>query len=366
MSDTNKNTQDEWEQYKVTPQQDEWSQYLQPTPTQSTGVMSKLAPSVSRGIMSALKASNYPVQKSLELEAQSQELLDTKAHPQFPMPINAALQVTKDFGLAKPSDYLIGGLTGMGAGAVVDRLPAIGRTLGQKMPQIMTDNWLVNKAKSVKNIVDTTIKGLKNDYQSILKPHLDTSIVKAELKAIPETIKTEFGIGADTTIGELWEKRFQILNDISDSSWDKPSYYKNPKINQAELQNAAKRIKAVVLNKLPDTARQDILMIDPKYSEALNVGRKLTKTVYESSSDTYKTTSLVNMFENKKNAGSREAFERFVKLDENLGRVKDDIGKYVKRQHMKQILKRAGGYGLALTGVGGLAGGIAGRMLERK
>jgi hypothetical protein len=159
----------------------------------------------------------------------------------------------------------------------------------------------------------------------------------------------------------LWEARDSLLSQISDATWNKTETLKRLRLREEDLTNAVSKIKAVVLNSVPNDARKALLKIDPKYTEIMNTGKKLIRTVYEPSTDTYKTSSLINVYGNKKAAGAREAFKNFQKYNNKIGQVAKDIRKYNVRQTAKKIASKAVGAGLLL---GGLSLGLRRKVAE--
>jgi len=226
------------------------------------------------------------------------------------------------------------------------------RNIMASRPQIMTNKWLVDKARSVKTVVDDTLAGFRSQYKSILGKN-EGKIVKG-LEGIPEEVLSEFDVGNKPTIGKLWEVRNTLLSDIADSAWDRPNYYKKIKPRQEDLKNAVAKIKAVVMNNLDNESRNAILELDPKFTEVMNTGRKLIRTVYEPQSDTYKVKPLINMFRDPENAGAKEAFQRFQKFNGGLRQVEKDIGKYIGRQKTKQVAKKVAG-AAAIAAAAGIA-----------
>jgi hypothetical protein len=231
--------------------------------------------------------------------------------------------------------------------------------VSKNMPKLMTDNWLVNKAKNVKTAVDETVQGLKTQFSNLFKPHNDLVVPAEQLKAIPTTLLDDMGIKDGATVGQLWDARDNLLTQISDATWAKSDNLKRLKLKEEDLTNAISKIKAVVLNSVPKETRQALLELDPKYTEVMHLGKKLIRTVYEPSTDTYKTGSLVNVYAGKKNAGARDAFKRFTDYNEKIGQVTKDINKYVGRQNTKSFVKKNLGrvVGGSLIGWGAYEGG---------
>lgn len=219
------------------------------------------------------------------------------------------------------------------------------RSVVESMPRIMTDNWLTGKAKNVKDIVDNTITGFRSQYKSIFSKVKDKPV--SGLKTIPADMLEEYGLGPKPTMGQLWEARDTLLRDIADGSWNNPGYYKKIKPRQEDLKEAATKIKAVFLNNLDDATRNEVLKIDPGYEKAMKSGRKILSTVYDAKSGEIKTDSLVNLFENKKDAGARQLFRGFSEFDKNILQAEKDITKYINRQRTKKAFEKMGGLGLA-------------------
>lgn len=220
-------------------------------------------------------------------------------------------------------------------------------------PKIMTDNWVVNKAKNVKSIVDETVGALRTEYQKIFAPHKEISISKENLAVIPKTLMKEMGLSKKqaVSVNELWEARDTLLQQISEGAWGKGESLKRLRLKESDLINSAQKIKAVILNSMPKEARKAILEIDPRYMETMNLGKKLIKTVYEPTTGTYKTGSLINVYRNPDNAGSREVFKNFLKYNKQIGQVSKDINKYVSRQNIKKIAGIAGATGIIGGGI---------------
>jgi len=216
----------------------------------------------------------------------------------------------------------------------------------KRMPKIMTDNWLVNKAKDAKTAVDETIGALRTQYKQIFEPHTKVVVEAKQLSSVPKTLLDDMGISEGTTVGELWEARDNLLQQISEGAWSKSDNLKRLRLKEEDLMSAAQKIKAVVLNSVPDETRKALLKLDPKYTEVMNTGRKILKTVYEPSTDTYKTNALISVYKNKDSAGAREAFERFSKFNNSIKQVSKDIRKYNFRQRMKADVAKIGGLSL--------------------
>jgi hypothetical protein len=223
--------------------------------------------------------------------------------------------------------------------------------VSKNMPKLMTDNWLVNKAKNVKSAVDETVQGLKTQFGKLFEPHNNIAVPAEQLKTIPATLLDDLGVKDGATVGQLWDARDTLLTQINDATWNKSDNLKRLKLKEEDLTNAVQKIKAVVLNSVPKETRQALLELDPKYTEVMHLGKKLIRTVYEPTTDTYKTGSLVNVYKGKTNAGARDAFKRFTDYNEKIGQVTKDIKKYVGRQNTKKLAGRVIGGGI-LTGVG--------------
>ena len=231
--------------------------------------------------------------------------------------------------------------------------------VSKNMPKLMTDNWLVNKAKNVKSAVDETVQGLKTQFGKLFEPHNNLAVPAEQLKTIPATLLDDLGVKDGATVGQLWDARDTLLTQINDATWNKSDNLKRLRLKEEDLTNAVQKIKAVVLNSVPKETRQALLELDPKYTEVMHLGKKLLRTVYDPSTDTYKTGSLVSVYKGKTNAGARDAFKRFTDYNEKIGQVTKDIKKYVGRQNTKKIIKKtlpwiAG----AAAGMGGISYGI--------
>jgi hypothetical protein len=227
--------------------------------------------------------------------------------------------------------------------------------LTKHFPKVMTDNWIVDKAKNVKSAVDETVQAVRTEFSSIFKPHVDTIIGANKLKAIPKSLLDDMEIGDKVTIGQLWEARDTLLSQISDPTWAKADTLKRLKLKEEDLLNGVKKLKAVVLNSVPTETRKALLKLDPKYTEILNYGKKLIKTVYEPTTGTYKTGSLINVYSNPNSAGAREAFKKFSTYNNKISQVTKDIKKFTGRQSLKKIAGVAGATGII---GGGLAYGL--------
>lgn len=232
------------------------------------------------------------------------------------------------------------------------------RSVAGSMPKIMNNKWLMERAKTVKSVVDETIDGFRSQYKSLIGKNANN--VVSNINTLPEDVIQEFNLTDKTTVQQLWDIRDQIISDISDSAWDRPNMYKRIRPNQKTLQEAASKIKAVVLNSLDDEARKEVLKIDPKYTEVMRTGKKLIRTVYEPSSGDYKIKPLINML--KSPESSRESFDKFVKFGSQLRQVEKDIGKYAARQTQKKIAKQV----LIRGAEGVLIGGVLGSVMSKK
>jgi hypothetical protein len=224
------------------------------------------------------------------------------------------------------------------------------------MPKIMTDNWLVSRAKTVKLAVDEAVSGVRKEFASIFEPHKELSVSSDTLKAIPKTLLDDMGINKETaTVGQLWDARDNLLTQISDATWNKSENLKRLKLKESELVDSVSRLKAAVLNSVPMDTRNALLKLDPKYTEIINLGKELSSKVYKPSTNTYKTSSLVNVYGNPKSSDARVAFKQFQKYNDKIGQVTKDIKKYVGRQNIKKIVGIAGATGII---GGGLAYGL--------
>lgn len=219
--------------------------------------------------------------------------------------------------------------------------------VSKNMPKLMTDNWLVNKAKNVKTAVDETVQGLKTQFGKLFEPHNNLVVPTEQLKTIPATLLDDLGVKDGATVGQLWDARDNLLTQINDATWNKSDNLKRLKLKEEDLTNAVQKIKAVVLNSVPDETRKALLELDPKYTEVMHLGKKLLRTVYDPNTDTYKTGSLVSVYKGKTNAGARDAFKRFTDYNSKIGQVTKDIKKYVGRQALKKEIGIVGGVGLA-------------------
>jgi hypothetical protein len=214
------------------------------------------------------------------------------------------------------------------------------------LPKVMNQKWLTDKAKTVKDVVDDTVSGLKEQYKVIFENVNDKEVTK--LGAIPKNYLEEFGLGNKATIKQLWETRTKLLEDIAESTWDKPNYYSKIRPNQKEMRSVVDTIKNIVQNNVDDQTREALYKIDPQFETAIKKGRKLVRMVYDSKSDTYKFKGLAETFKDPESIGSRQAFNEFKQFSTKLNQVEKDMNKYISRQKIKTHLKRLGGVGLGL------------------
>lgn len=229
-------------------------------------------------------------------------------------------------------------------------------------PKLMTDNWLVNRAKTVKLAVDEAVTGVRKEFASIFEPHKKLAVSSDTLNAIPKTLLDDMGIKKDTaTVGQLWDARDNLLTQISDATWNKSETLKRLKLKESDLMDSVSKLKAAVLNSVPKETRNTLLKLDPKYTEIINLGKELSSKVYKPSTNTYKTSSLVNVYSNPKSSDARVAFKQFQKYNDKIGQVTKDIKKYVGRQTFKKFAAATVGTGLVL---GGLSLGLRRKIAE--
>jgi hypothetical protein len=383
---------DKWDAYVVDDKEDKWSQYEVKQPEKMVGsvfgkvsesdykkgkrnIMGNVFERPGAAIRSAIQGKGYVegAVNPTNVPKFQDQILNAyyKNTPNFPFKqtlgnIPSVIGLAADT-LTEPANLIpmVAGMSptvqrGMKAVSQLEPAQAFARFLNKErevvnltkhMPKIMTDNWLVNKAKNVKSAVDESVQGLKNQFKTIFEPHNNTAITPDKLKAIPQSLLDDIGITKEgTTVGQLWDARDNLLTQINDVTWNKSDNLKRLKLKEEDLTNAVERIKSVVLNNVPPETRKALLDLDPKYTEVMHVGKKLLKTVYEPSTDTYKTSSLVNVYKGKTNAGAREAFERFRIYNDKIGQVSKDIKKYVGRQNTKAFMKKWGGRGAILLG----------------
>lgn len=227
------------------------------------------------------------------------------------------------------------------------------RNVVSHMPKIMNQKWLVDKAVTVKRVVDDTIGGLKKQYGQIFGKNADK--VATDVSAISQDYLDEFGLNDKSTIKQIWDARTQLLSDIADSAWENPSYYKYVKPRQNELIETATKMKAVVLNSVDDDARSSILKLDPQFEKAITKGRKLSRMVYDAKAKEYKVKPLIKAIKDPEATDSKGAFDKFKEFSSELKQVEKDIGKYVFRQSVKKTAKRFAPYAI---GGGVLGGGL--------
>ncbi|MBU1051148.1 MAG: hypothetical protein KJ718_01195 [Nanoarchaeota archaeon] len=244
------------------------------------------------------------------------------------------------------------------------------KEVGKKLPRLMTDKWRVQQASQTKRAVDETITGMRKQYDKIYTPVQDTPVkvnkVKDVFDKLPKSIKKEIPkeIQELDTVGKVKQARDFITKQINEGSFIKAQQAKGVNINQGHLMEVSKRLKQVILDSVDDTTKKAIEILDPQYQEVVKKGFKISKTVWDYQSNSYKTSGIINVYKNSNQSGARQMFTDFSKYSKDLKQVIKNMGKFSSRQSAKSTARYLAPYA-ALTAGLGFGGYYAGKGLGK-
>jgi hypothetical protein len=277
------------------------------------------------------------------------------------------------YDVSEPIASFIGMGTLMGVYQLASGMKAA-KTLDDRLPKSMTDDWLVQRSKNLSKIADTgkqvaddmakkiytssigKIKADKysNDITNTLK------LLKSEdvPKAIIKEIMLSLGTDSQANISNLHKITSILAKHTTKSGW----------ANNSSTAQAYKSLKKIIMDAAKNHSENAFNVIEsfdnfakPVYREAEVIKRMVT----DSTGVARKTSALVSTFKSKGKAGVRKLLKDFGSraktIEKPMKQLMKDMGKYVKRQKTKEFIQGAaptaallsgGGYGAyRLTGV---------------
>jgi len=202
--------------------------------------------------------------------------------------------------------------------------------------------FLTNKTRDIVKSVDNTFDSVKNEYGNLLKPHAKNIIPKKQINAIgisddviKQLEKYDIDLSNIDSVEKAWDARHGLRKLINDP-WKKAELYKSTSFKEDTVTNIMKRLKAVVLNNVDKPTRKQLLMLDPKYEIISKAGGGIKSALYNPKTGRYNTKTIVDIYKNPNNSGTRDLFRKFEYYDKNVGSITKEIKAYNTRQTMKK------------------------------